>query len=629
MANRHAFTVDYAQPGSFVEHALHGTAMNPDTGSTAEYNELRHCSDKHLWQDSCLEEMGRIFQGLGTDSKMPKGTDTCFFINVKDIPEDRKATYLRIVVADRPEKDNPRRVRFTVGGDQVDYPFAVSTKSADLTTVKILLNSVLSTPEGEFMTGDLKDFYLGTPLPRFEYLRIPVSIIPQEFFDLYNLAPLVHNGYVYSEIRKGMYGLPQAGRLANERLTAFLEPHGYAPVPLTPGLWRHKTRPIFFTLVVDDFGVQYVNRDDAEHLMATLKQWYQVSEDWAGTRYCGLHLEWDYVNRTCDVSMPGYVERALRRFMHIAEHRPQHAPHRWTEPIYGQRIQYANDDDESPPLDAKSITFVQQVLGTFLYYARAVDNTMLVAINDLGTQQSKGTYNTMRDVTWLLNYASTHPDATVRFTGSDMCLHIESDASYLCAPKARSRAAGFHYLSSKPADPTKPPGPNDPPVPMNGPINVPCILMKEVLASAAEAELGATYYNGKEACPEQVCLEELDWPQPPTPIATDNSTAAGIANDTVKQKRSKAIDMRYYWIRDRVRQGKFHIFWRKGKSNKADYYSKHFPPAHHIEVRPTYLHVKNSRKKNYFEALYDEELAVPSDSPTADPSVLSPTSSHQ
>ena len=86
------------------------------------------------------------------------------------------------------------------------------------------------------MTGDLKDFYLGKPLKRFEYLRIPVNVIPKEMFDLYNLGPLVHKGFVYCEIRKGMYGLPQAGRIANEQLTKFLAPHGYAVVPITPGL---------------------------------------------------------------------------------------------------------------------------------------------------------------------------------------------------------------------------------------------------------------------------------------------------------------------------------------------------------------------------------------------------------
>ena len=111
--------------------------------------------------------------------------------------------------------------------------------------------------------------------------------------------------------------------------------------------------------------------------------------------------------------------------------------------------------------------------------------------------------------------------------------------------------------------------PNAPLPPNNGAINVFCQIMREVLSSAAEAELGALYHNGKEACPIRITLEELGHPQPPTPIHTDNSTASGIANDTVKQKRSKAIDMHFYWIRDRVRQGQFQIFWETGNPQQG------------------------------------------------------------
>jgi hypothetical protein len=75
-------------------------------------------------------------------------------------------------------------------------------------------------------------------------------------------------------------------------------------------------------------------------------------------------------------------------------------------------------------------------------------------------------------------------------------------------------------------------------------------------------------------------------PQPPTAIKTDNSTAYGIANGTVKQKRSKAIDMRFYWIVDRVRQKQFYVYWAPGASNKADYFTKHHPTAHHRDMRP-------------------------------------------
>jgi hypothetical protein len=87
--------------------------------------------------------------------------------------------------------------------------------------------------------------------------------------------------------------------------------------------------------------------------------------------------------------------------------------------------------------------------------------------------------------------------------------------------------------------------------------------MKEVLSSAAESKLGALFHNGKEACPLCTALSELGHPQPATVIITDNSTAAGIANDSVKQKRSKSMDMRFYWICDRVRQGHFTIQWKK------------------------------------------------------------------
>jgi hypothetical protein len=108
------------------------------------------------------------------------------------MPKDRKATYVRIVCADRPEKEEQRRVRFTVGRDQVNYPGAVSTKTADLAMAKILLNSVLSTPGAKYMTGDLKDFYLNTPMEWYEYVRLPIKIIPPISIIEHDLLLLVH-----------------------------------------------------------------------------------------------------------------------------------------------------------------------------------------------------------------------------------------------------------------------------------------------------------------------------------------------------------------------------------------------------------------------------------------------------
>jgi len=220
-------------------------------------------------------------------------------------------------------------------------------------------------------------------------------------------------------------------------------------------------------------------------------------------------------------------------------------------------------------------------------------------LGTLATQQAHGTQATMEALTQLLNYCATHPHAVIRYQASDMVLWTHSDASYLTAPKGRSRAAGYCFLSERPS---KPPTATDEPPPDNGPVHVLCQIMKQVVASAAEAELGALFLNAQTICPFRIALEELGHPQPATPLQTDNSTASGIANDTVKQKRSKAIDMRFYWVRDRVRQGQFHIFWRPGSTNRADYFTKHHPASHHQAVRPTYLHLP-SQHTNYYSCL--------------------------
>jgi hypothetical protein len=409
-------------------HAFHGNAFNPDTGQIAKYTKLSNCSEGALWRASCADEIGRLCRGHGTE--MPTGIDTMVFILISAVPEGTKATYLLIVAAFRPKKANPRRVRFTVGGDRVYYDGDVSTKTADLTTVKTLLNSVISTPEAKFVTVDLKDFYLETPMdPKdYAYMCIPVSVIPDEIMLECNLAKLVHNKHVYVEIRKGMCGLPQAGRLANDRLIKFLAPHGYTPVAITPGLWTHSTRPLAFTLVVDDFSIKCIDKADADHLLETSRLLYKASVNWDTKQHCNLTLVFDYINRTCDISIPGCIERALQRFQHPTLQRPQHATHAWVKPHYGAKTQHAPLADTSPPLDAADTKRVQEVLGTLLFYARAIDSTMLAAIGSIASQQAKGTKATMEAIIQLLNCCATHPVATIRYIASDMVLWVESNA---------------------------------------------------------------------------------------------------------------------------------------------------------------------------------------------------------
>ena len=113
------------------------------------------------------------------------------------------------------------------------------------------------------------------------------------------------------------------------------------------------------------------------------------------------------------------------------------------------------------------------------------------------------------------------------------------------------------------------------------------------MASAAKAEYGTIFVNTQTAVPIRTTLSEMGWKQGPTATQVENSTAVGIATKEFRQKKSKAMDMRFYWIKDRIEQGQFRVFWRPGPENLGDYHSKHHPPEHHIAVRSKYLHVPN------------------------------------
>ena len=162
------------------------------------------------------------------------------------------------------------------------------------------------------MASDLKDFFLASPMQGNEYMKIHIKNMPQDIIDTYNLQDVVTpDGYVYIKIKKGMYGLKQAAVLAYNNLVNNLRQHGYAPIPQTVGLWKHKTLPTTFCLCVDDFGIKYFKKEHADHLLNALKTKYKISVDWNGTNYCGLTLKWNYALGYVDVSMPGYIPRLL------------------------------------------------------------------------------------------------------------------------------------------------------------------------------------------------------------------------------------------------------------------------------------------------------------------------------
>jgi hypothetical protein len=202
-------------------------------------------------------------------------------------------------------------------------------------------------------------------------------------------------------------------------------------------------------------------------------------------------------------------------------------------------------------------------------------------INVLASEQSKSTAVTADKVIKLLNYCNTHPERKIRYHASDMILHIHSDASYLSENEAKSRAGEFFYMGSSTNTDNKL---------TNGAVLIISKVLKHVMSSAAEAEIGAVFINAKEGAVFRTTLEELGHPQPPTPMETDNTTATGYSNGTMKQKRTKEMDMRFYWIKDRVKQGQFNVYWGPGYQNLADYFTKHHSPVHHKRMRDIYIH---------------------------------------
>jgi hypothetical protein len=178
------------------------------------------------------------------------------------------------------------------------------------------------------------------------------------------------------------------------------------------------------------------------------------------------------------------------------------------QPInYGAKVQFATPADTSTPsTDAEKLK-LQQVIGCLLYYARAVNPTMLIALSTLASAQAQGTASTAYALHQLLDYCATHPDAEVRFHSSDMVLQVSSDVSYLSEPDARSRTGCHFYLGNN----------DDRQQQINGPILCLSSIIKHVMSCAAEAEVGSIFSNTKEAAPLRFVLEEMGHRQPPHP----------------------------------------------------------------------------------------------------------------
>ena len=211
------------------------------------------------------------------------------------------------------------------------------------------------------------------------------------------------------------------------------------------------------------------------------------------------------------------------------------APHKWRTPTYGRHTQLNIPTDTSPLLTPAASLLLQSTVGSLLFYSRAVDPSMLPALNEISTQQSNPTTNTQSKVTQLLNYVATHPNAVI-------CFHKS---------------------------------------------------VRTVVASAAEAEMHGIFHNAQTVLPIRFLLDQMGHIQPPTPLKTDNKIAEAFVKQEMRHKKSKSWDMRLWWLKDKLVQKHFKIFWDSGTQNWADYFTKHFAPKYHRILRQRYLQCTN------------------------------------
>ncbi len=213
-----------------------------------------------------------------------------------------------------------------------------------------------------------------------------------------------------------------------------------------------------------------------------------MTVDKEATKYIGLTIKWEYKKQKAHIHMPGYLQKAFTRFKHKMLVKIQNSLHPHIIPQYGAKTQYAKEDNESPPLSKEKTKYIQVVAGTLLYYARAVDATILPSLSSIATEQAKPTQETMKTVKQLLDYCATQEEAIITYNASKMILAVHSDAGYCNKKKACSQAGGHFFLSNDKKIP-----------PNNGAILTNTTIIKAVMSSAAKAELGALFFDAKEA----------------------------------------------------------------------------------------------------------------------------------
>jgi hypothetical protein len=436
------------------------------------------------------------------------------------------------------------------------------------------------------LTADIKDFFLNTIMDTPHYFSEKLEDIPEEIIREYDLEKLKYTDFknvdrIMFEVNKGLYGLPHASRMAQIQINQHLKKFGFFECDNTPCLYRNQSGSVYFTLVVDDFCIYYRTRQDAENLIKVIEQEYILTTDWDCKSYLGMNIVFKEDHSDVSISIPGYVERAIKRFLPENSTNTRKSPSIYISYKFSENNSEFDQLDPDPKVDNLEFKWLQQLVGTFLYYARAVDPSIIVAVTKLASELSQATKATIKKATHLLEYMNTYPNASIRYRPSTMKIIGQSDASYLSESHARSRWGYLFYCQLLNPE-------ND--YDINGTIECMSLVSKVVVSSACEAEYGGIFVLAKKSIPFMETVSDLGYPQSMCTLITDNKPAITIAEETKIIGTSKSFDMRFHWIKDRVNQKQFELRYWETEYIQADFLTKIFPGRIFLEKRKQFVY---------------------------------------
>lgn len=530
-----------------------GAKVLDEKGNQLKYGKASKGDDAQAWAEANDLEWEKAIEKY----------QTMHFVD--DVPKGRSPAYIRQVLEINKVGEN--RVRNTIGGDSSDLEFLqheVASRNASVTAKKIFLNSILS--EGlDFATGDLQDFYinqrneLAVPI----YAKVRFDQLGPRTIKKYNLERLRARGWVVVKITKAVYGLEEASAISQNNLVNVLQTHGFYEQERGPKhmLFRHKDPDNLtaFVLHTDDFGIKFKYKHQAEALVSALHDaGYVIKMDWHPKKYCGITIDYakgDYMH----LSQPGYNQKLLD-ICGLNEAKLQYTPLPDVKPTYGKHTPMTEDPDATPPFTQLQRDTARKFLGGALFASLWTRHDFTYACNTLISEVPKGTHSTWQRILHFAGYIRAQPELGVTYYPSDMQLQVFTDSDF---NSPFSRTGGFFHLGRK-----------DEPDFINGPIC--CVSKLQPISSAAvsEAEYIAAFMNGKTALPLCHELDAHGYPQTAVLFRGDNRVCVGIATDTVQPKRSKYVDAKFHWFRDRVRRGDFAMTWIETGKNIADFFTK-------------------------------------------------------